>query len=205
MYVISISTYKLKPYFLDKPFAIFRQWSSVCCHGYTASACSFFIRSLRSRFLSATMRLSKSTISFLRASSLLLGANSLTLGSDFADDIEERRERESLWCLRDKRDVYSREKCLDCEWDRESCESCESRERECEFRVLDSRDSDLLDCGPLDLDRGSRDREFLVLDFCDRECRDLEFREVDSELERDRAYSFVRLFWIFSPRFVLWQ
>lgn len=25
MYVISINTYKLKPYFLDKPFAIFRQ------------------------------------------------------------------------------------------------------------------------------------------------------------------------------------
>ena len=56
--------------------------------------------------------------------------------------------------------------------------------------------------GPLNINLGrdSRDRESLVRDFGDRECRDLEFGEEDSDLERDGPYSFVRLLSIFSPR-----
>ena len=68
------------------------------------------------------MRLSKSSISLLIAS-LLCDADSLTLGSEFAVDKEELRERETLWCVRDGREVQAREKYLDCELDREFRES----------------------------------------------------------------------------------
>ena len=152
------------------------------------------------------MRLSKSAISLLIAS-LLCGADSLTLGSEITVDKEGLRERETLWCVRDDRDVQAREKYLDGELDREFPES---REWECEFRDLDSRDWDLYDRAPADLDRDSRDRvslvhdlcdrDSLIRDICDRECRDLEFREEHPDPERDRPYSFVRLQSIFSPR-----
>lgn len=115
------------------------------------------------------MRLSKSSISLLIAS-LLCDTDSLTLDSEFAVDIEELHERETLWCVCDDRGVQAREKYLDCELDRKFRES---RDRECEFRD----DRDLCDCEPRDLDRDLHDRESLVRDFCDRDCRDLEFRE----------------------------
>ena len=115
------------------------------------------------------MRLSKSSISLLIAS-LLCDADSLTLDSEFAVDIEELRERETLWCVCDDRGVQAHEKYLDCELDRKFRKF---RDWECEFRD----DQDFCDCEPRDLDRDLRDRESLVRDFCDRECRDLEFRE----------------------------